>query len=235
MPDQQRHFCAAYQEDTARHHDYDAKLATAHEKAAGNPVAERAIHITPCQTRGSFRARQASVMGDGSFQNWVASVKLGLSGDQVSLNFEFPCEWTDWSRDTHTTHPNVSFDAAFGTRNGISIDSEAGKSLASVVQGETVIVFGRFFCAAPSSPPYSVPDGGCTDTAGMLRASIGSMRSVKSGAVWRFPNQRGAGISFNRSDDYETLRKKAQKAGASALAEYLNSTTANHRLPSSSG
>jgi hypothetical protein len=57
----------------------------------------------------------------------------------------------------------------------------------------------------------------------MLWASIGSMRSVKNGTVWRFPNTRGASVHFNLFDDNQELRKKAQMSAASQLGKFLAS------------
>lgn len=234
VPDQQRQFCAAYQEDTDRRNRHDAEVAAAIAKVRDNPVAKSMIHLPEPDYERLFRARQAAVMGkavplyDGEFRNWIASVKLDLSGDQISLTFEFPCKWTEYGYRPNMSDRNSDYQRgrthdtlSFGM-GGILLNSDVGKSLASVVQGETVTVLGRLFCVAPSSPPANTPDGGCTrDASGMLWASIGMMRSVKNGTPWKFPITRRNGVFFNLTDDFETLMEKSRRAGASALGEYL--------------
>lgn len=97
IPEQQREFCAAYQEDTARHNAYAAKLAAALEKAGDNPIAKRAINIVEPDYERLFRAKQAAVMGNGVFRDWVAHVRIELTnGDHVFLSFDLACKWTEY-------------------------------------------------------------------------------------------------------------------------------------------
>lgn len=231
-PQQQRQFCAAFQEDTVRRNAYEAELAAAKARAAGNPIAERQIHIAEPDFESLFRAKQASVMGNGTFQNWVARVKVDLSSDKVFLSFGFPCKWTEYRYAPNVseaapqfssvqTNDALSFGTAFPPRTGISVDSDLAKSLGSLRQGETVVVSGRFFCVAPAAPPLSARTGGCTRSSdGMFWASINSIRTARGGTSATFPNTRGQ-VSFSVSDDYSTMMQKAKASSASALGEYL--------------
>lgn len=234
LSEQQRQVCGAYQQFSAQYEAYNSAVAAAVDRAKGNPLALRAIRVARPDSDAPLRTRMSTIMGKGSFQNWAGTVKIELGyQDQVILTFSFSCKWQEYEFHSHMyesiggytvarSHDSLSFGGVASP--GVSADSELGKSLAVVVPGESMLVTGRLFCASTAAT-IGFSGSGCaarSDRDPTLSATITGMRSVRTGANWKFPDTRNRGISFNLSDNFEILREKARNAGGAPLSEYLD-------------
>jgi len=205
VPVQQRQFCAAYREDAARHHQYEAKAA-----AAPNPIARLNVEKTEPEFEKLFYAKQAEVMAGGSFQDWTGRVHIAVKdfysqqdarknrGQIVIVVIEFPCIWTDYEYGTgrrtrysdggRLPEESLQFGNGFDSWpqfgdpgvDYIPVDSTFGQSLSAVAQDEPVAVSGNLICTA---------DKGCLTTGnygrGQLLANITSVRSLKTGKLFK--------------------------------------------------
>ena len=96
----QRQLCAAYREDELRHKAYEDAIAAAKD----NPIRVENVKKTESEFAKLFFAKEAEVMGDGSFQDWTGIAHIELSNQQsysssirtVVVQIEFPCIFTNY-------------------------------------------------------------------------------------------------------------------------------------------
>jgi len=249
LTEQQQQFCVAFQEDGARRKEFASKVAA----SGNNPIAARLAEKDKPNFDRLFQMQQFAVMGGGGFQNWFGHVTLTVNRNQAYVEIQFPCAWTAQDELFKPRHDSLYLGNGFGEpflggaaevyRDGVRIDSPAGEALAALSPGEAVTATGILPCPLPSG----FKGGGCEIANGvhpeLLWAKITSIRSLKTGVIYRLADVtptsddfdrvnalRKAAIRFYQSDDRETMREKAralvwQKPSSESvtLLEYLYS------------
>jgi hypothetical protein len=147
LAEKQRQVCAAYLENEKQVTDFNAKVT-----AAGNPIAQRAIEKNRPDFLKMRTAKVATIMGDGSFQDWIGYPNLRVEGDRAFITLTFPCPGfyvpgndslsfgNEWRNGFAPKPPSL----------GIPVDSPLGQSLGKLTlnPGDLVSASGKLFCKA---------------------------------------------------------------------------------------
>jgi hypothetical protein len=244
MPEEQQQFCDAFQALGAWHKAYEARV----NAAGNNPIQLALIQKETPDFDRLFGAREFAVIGDGTFQNWSGHLILMVDHGKAYAAIQFPCAWTSYNDSAFTLRGNPVGNALYQQRRenlylgngfnstmldteifrqGVPIDSPAGKAMAALSQGEAVTITGKLTCTLASG----FKKGGC-ETANpvqpdMLLATISSITSAKTGkdghAIVRLTDDppmtgdfdrvnalRKERITFSLADHKDALQQKAK-------------------------
>lgn len=218
MPIQQRRFCAAFEEDVARHVGLEEKKAE-----ATNPIGAALVDYEKPNFEQIFRAQEFAIMGKGAFENWVGYAMPAVDDfRRAFLQVRFPCKWTEtWDNREQSNNLYLTSKTAF------ELTTPEAKELAKLKPGDKVFVSGSLFCGPVTA---FVASGGCESDAyrngkEIIRADFAIIRSEKNGVVARVGKDpdykpeldhfkdvdllRRAKITFYTTDSLETLQTKA--------------------------